>query len=268
MNNQTSIIVPCFNENKRLNANAFEKFCKQYSQVEFLFVDDGSTDQTVEKLTELINQFPQRFSLLTLPQNMGKAEAIRQGVKKALHLNAYYIGFWDADLATPLEEIPRFINVLNAKPNLFLVTGARVKLLGRHVERGIWRHYFGRLSATLISVALSIPCYDTQCGAKIFRATPQLDQLFDAPFGSRWLFDVEIIARLLVYAEKDPRLHPQHCMYELPLLSWEEREGSKIQLRDYLQSLSDLAKIRARLRAQQPHMKGHPQDHNRGLPSR
>jgi len=253
MESLTTIVVPCFNESERLEKESFFKFSKAYEHVHFLFVDDGSTDRTKKNLIEIIEPFPDRFSLLMLPQNVGKAEAIRKGIKKALDSDSYYIGFWDADLATPLEEIPRFLNVLNAKPNLFLVTGARVKLLGRHVERSNWRHYFGRLSATLISIVLGIPYYDTQCGAKIFRTMPHLKAIFDEPFSSRWLFDVEIIARLLSFSEKNSRLHPEHCIYELPLLDWREREGSNVKIKDYFQSLSDLLTIRNFLRGQKPH---------------
>ncbi len=239
------MIIPCFNESRRLAADEFERFCEKQDSVNFLFVDDGSTDSTVEKIEGLVSAIPGRASMLRLGQNAGKAEAIRAGMKAVFSSGTDYAGYWDADLAAPLKEILRFLEVLDSNPHTALVTGARIKLLGRRVERGALRHYLGRISATLVSVSLGIACYDTQCGAKVFRLTPQVESLFSRPFISRWLFDVEIIARLLVMAGKDASAHPENCIFELPLMEWSCRKGSSIKSSDYLRSLLDLIKIRA-----------------------
>src|SRR5437762_2862299 len=73
----------------------------------------------------------------------------------------------------------------------------RVKLLGRNIQRSLIRHYCGRVFATVASLALGVDVYDTQCGAKIFRATPEMRQIFATPFRSQWIFDVEILSRYL-----------------------------------------------------------------------
>src|SRR4029077_432705 len=120
--------------------------------------------------------------LLRAPHNQGKAAAVRQGVNYAMEQGAEYVGFWDADLATPLNAIQQFTAVFAARPDVDLVFGARVNLLGRHVHRKASRHYLGRVFATVVSAALRLPIYDTQCGAKIFRVTPATRVLWADPF--------------------------------------------------------------------------------------
>jgi len=244
----TTIVVPCYNEGSRFEKGAFIEFVQKCRNVNFLFVDDGSIDKTKRVISEIHAIHPDRFLFLTFKENSGKAEAVRKGMIRAFQENSNYVGFWDADLSTPLTEIPRFLNVLDSMPHIHLVTGARIKLLGRQIERGVLRHYVGRISATLISLVLHLPCYDTQCGAKIFRCSDIMASLFRSPFYSKWLFDVEIIARLLVHSVIDPLFDPQTCIYELPLRRWTEKKGSKVRIKDYLLSLVDILRIRNDLR--------------------
>ena len=78
----------------------------------------------------------------------------------------------DADLSTPFDELARLIDRLGRDERLTTVLGSRFRRLGADIQRSELRHYTGRVYATLASMALGVGIYDTQCGAKAFRATP------------------------------------------------------------------------------------------------
>jgi hypothetical protein len=122
-----------------------------------------------------------------------------------------------------------------------MVFGARVRLLGREISRQPARHYVGRVGATLISSSLGLAIYDTQCGAKLFRTSETVREVFATPFLSRWLFDVEIIAR---YVQRTGRDAAAGAIYELPINVWHDVKGSKVKPLDFLRALRDLQKIR------------------------
>ncbi len=129
------IIVPCYNEELRLPVDQFRRFLCE-SDVLFVFVDDGSRDKTLDRLESLREAHEDRVFVLRSPANQGKAEAVRMGFNFALDTfarkqDADYVGYWDADLATPLDAIPQFMAVFAEKPDLDMVFGSRVKLLGR-----------------------------------------------------------------------------------------------------------------------------------------
>ncbi len=234
------IVVPCYNEAQRLPVAQFEEFLGQ-SSTRFVFVDDGSNDSTGEMLEKLRASYQDRINLVRLKTNQGKAEAVRQGMNFALEQNAEYAGYWDADLATPLDAIPRFLEILEARPSLDMMFGSRVKLLGRQVHRRAVRHYLGRIFATVVSEMLHLPIYDTQCGAKIFRVRPETPALFADRFLTRWVFDVEILAR---YIRKTGSADVAATrIYEYPLEEWEDVAGSKVKGGDFFVALRDIARI-------------------------
>lgn len=235
------ITVPCYNESKRLDLDEFVAFAKSNPQVAFLFVNDGSTDSTGDTLKTLTDLDKSSFRAIHLVNNVGKAEAVRKGIGESLKSDPKYVGIWDADLATPLAEIPRLCEIMDSCPSVQMVFGSRVKLMGRIIERPALRHYLGRLSATLISWVLGLPIYDTQCGAKVFRVTDVLSGLFEEKFLSSWIFDVEIIARTM---SANGGSLPENTIYELPLNEWRHKGGSKIKPVDYILALRELSVIR------------------------
>ena len=231
------IVIPCYNERRRLDALAFREFLLDHENIGFLLVNDGSTDGTRELLEELALGNPERLCVLHLEHNSGKAEAVRRGLLEAAAIGAEYAGFWDADLATPLEAIPEFVDHLDLHPEVAMIFGARVRLLGRQIERRPMRHYLGRLFATTASLVLGVPLYDTQCGAKLFRMGPEIVRLFEAPFRSRWIFDVEIVARFLA----QPRTQgASDLIHETPLERWRDVAGSKVRATDFLRAFFEL----------------------------
>jgi dolichyl-phosphate beta-glucosyltransferase len=238
------IVIPCYNERRQLDAAAFRAFAAAQPDVDFLFVNDGSIDGTGELLDALRREPGERFRVLPLERNGGKAEAVRRGLLHAAQLGAQYAGFWDADLATPLEAIPEFVAHLDAHPDVLIAFGARVRLLGRQIERRLARHYLGRIFATVVSLLFGVPVYDTQCGAKLFRIVPGVVRLFEAPFRSRWIFDVEILARFLRDRHDLEMQAIDEVIHEIPLRRWKDIAGSKVKPRDFLEAFFELWTIR------------------------
>ena len=122
---ETIIVVPCYNEAGRLPVESFRGFVRRTPGIRFLFVDDGSTDATAEALRSLRDSDIDSFDVHTLTENSGKGEAVRQGFLKAFESDPDYVGFWDADLATPLEAIREFRAVLDDRPDIEMAFGAR-----------------------------------------------------------------------------------------------------------------------------------------------
>ncbi|HET6334332.1 MAG TPA: glycosyltransferase [Polyangiales bacterium] len=242
----TIIVVPCYNEAQRLSVDSFREFATANAGVRFLFVNDGSTDDTSIVLESLASSEPHRFEHLDQGQNRGKAETVRVGMLHALQQGPRYAGYWDADLATPLREITRFIATLEAHPQRDVCFGSRVRLLGRAIERNPLRHYLGRMFATVASVVLDLPVYDTQCGAKLFRATHATEELFEDRFCVNWTFDVELIARVQALRLRAGLTSAADSIYELPLDEWHDVAGSKVQASDFFKGLFEILRIHAK----------------------
>jgi glycosyltransferase involved in cell wall biosynthesis len=240
------LVVPCYDEAARLPGAEFESFVRAHVGTRVLFVDDGSRDDTRRVLEALAERAGPAIDVLALDHNRGKAEAVRQGMLRALADAPRFVGFWDADLSTPLAELPRFEMILERREVTLLVMGARIRLLGRDIRRHALRHYVGRVFATAASMALGVAVYDTQCGAKLFRAGDVTERLFRDPFLSRWVFDVELIARLLREHRTLAAREREALIYELPLREWQDVAGSKVSPLDFPVALYDLVRIHLR----------------------
>ena len=172
-------------------------------------------------------------------RNVGKAEAVRQGVRFCNSTYDHqYIAFLDADLSTSLSECIEMSAYLRDKTSF--VFGSRIMKIGSVIERSSYRFLIGRVLATLISWMLSLKVYDTQCGCKLF--TKNLSGiLFQETFISNWLFDVELFFRMiLANGTKSALLR----MVEIPLKQWIDKGHSKVAPSYFFKMCLDLFRIK------------------------
>jgi dolichyl-phosphate beta-glucosyltransferase len=240
---QSVIVVPCYNEARRLDVPSFVAAALADPSLSFLLVDDGSRDDTRALLAALRDQHPAHFSVLGLDRNRGKAEAVRLGMQSAFDRSPELVAYFDADLATPLAELAPMRELFAARPELQVVLGSRVGLLGRDVVRTPQRHYLGRVFASLASLLLHLNVYDTQCGAKMFRNTAAVRGVFAEPFSVSWTFDVEILARLAQLAREGAIAPLARSALEYPLRRWRDVSGSKLGPRAALEAGAELATL-------------------------
>ena len=235
------VIVPCYDEATRLPQAEFRRFAAVNRGVRFLFVDDGSTDGTAAVVTALAEEIGGRA--LILHANSGKAEAVRQGVLALRdEPDCELVGYWDADLATPLDEVPRLAAILR-EHGLSLVMGSRWMHLGENSIRRHWqRHAMGRVFAFSVACLLDSPVYDTQCGAKLFTMEVAAE-LFKKPFLTRWFFDVELLRRLQCRRKSRDLAD---AVWEVPLRVWHDIDKSKVNL---LRALADFLTLIVRWRS-------------------
>tara|TARA_Y100000589_G_scaffold5418_1_gene4724 strand:- start:338 stop:1063 length:726 start_codon:yes stop_codon:yes gene_type:complete len=219
-----NIVIPCYNESKRLPFNKYLDFLKLNKQVKIIFVDDGSTDNTKNLVNKLSNKFPKQIKVLSYKKNKGKGNAVRDGflyaVRQKMSGNLAYL---DADLSTSLEECKLLSKKINDK--IKFVFGSRISKSNNIIKRKFHRFIIGRSIATIISSIIGVSIYDTQCGCKIMDQK-LVKMSFEKAFLSRWLFDVEIFLRLINFYGKDKFLEISR---EVPLKSWIDTEDSRVK---------------------------------------
>jgi len=235
-----TLVVPCYNEEKRLDRCAFYEALEAYAWLRFLFVNDGSRDNTLNALSDMKEHRPERIEFIDLAENVGKAEAVRRGLLTAIEQDAEYTGYWDADLSTGLIELGPMMADLAQTPTNLAVFGSRIKRLGARIDRRPVRHVIGRIFATLASWVLGVPVYDTQCGAKLFRVTTPFKEVVSEPFDTKWVFDVEILARLLAHIDSSRTSERDSPIREYPLQDWTDVAGSQLKPTDFVAAAFDL----------------------------
>lgn len=224
-----AIVIPCYNEEKRLPYNDFVEFAEKNPEVILCFVNDGSKDQTLPLLRGLAYRFPLNVCVHSLEKNSGKSEAVRQGMMYVYNqFDVDQIGFLDADLATRPNEILDMSYLLKENNQYGAIVGSRIQRLGASITRDDNRSILSLVVKSFIRFILRTNFQDSQCGAKVFKRTI-IPHLFKDSFLTPWLFDVEIFLRL---QKKFGKSTLSKGVLEFPLMSWMEVAGSKIKALD------------------------------------
>ena len=230
-----SIVIPCFNEERRIGASLetmLEFLQGAGLDWEIVAVDDGSRDATSAAIQRAADG-DGRVRLVRHEVNRGKGEAVRSGFRSS---RGEWVLFSDADLATPIEELRPFLEAANAGHDL--VIASRVVRGAEILTPQPWRR---RLSGAVfrgLVRALGLSSFrDTQCGFKLMRRD-RLGPILDAVAVEGFAFDVELLAR----AERAGLR-----IAELPV-RWRDVAGSKLRLfPDALRMAVDLVQLWQRL---------------------
>ena len=236
---KVAIIVPCYNEADRLDTNKFADYLSKNTHLHFVFIDDGSTDNTSFIINSIKSKFNSHITLLKNETNKGKAESVRLGVIESFTMTPDFIGYLDADLSSPIEEIDNLLKIIKTDNKKEVVFASRIQLIGNEISRNYFRHLIGRVFAICVALLLKIRIYDTQCGAKIF-SKKICEVIFLEQFISSWLFDVEIFARLLNVYGMDKTIE---ISFEQPVSKWIDIDGSKVKPIYFLKAPFELLKI-------------------------
>jgi CheY-like chemotaxis protein/glycosyltransferase involved in cell wall biosynthesis len=233
------VVIPCYNEEERLLSNQFLSFIDKNSGYHLCFVNDGSTDSTLDVLKALEKGRKDYITVYDCDINGGKAEAVRLGM---LHMTKYqdldYIGYLDADLSTDLSDFDDLVTTIE-KSNYKIVSGSRISRMGANISKESARKIISLSINFVIRKILSMQFKDTQCGAKIFNKDV-VQILFKDKFITRWLFDVEIFLRMKKYFTiKEAR----KLICEKPLKRWIHVDGSKLSMKDSIKIIGQLIQI-------------------------
>jgi len=229
------MIVPCFNEEKRINLDYWNKL-SEIPNVHWIFVNDGSSDGTKSLLNQISNS-----SVINLERNSGKAEAIRKGISDTFDKNPaemFQFGYLDADSAFEIEDIKNVVKLSFSKESTFdSYWGSRVALSGRNITRNNLRHILSRILITIFGYRMGNLPYDPQTGFKVFKFNNEQMAIFDRNFETKWFVDIEILLRFKAVNGKDMRI------WEEPVNTWKDIEGSKIRGLELITVFRDLVKI-------------------------
>jgi dolichyl-phosphate beta-glucosyltransferase len=230
-----SVVIPAYDEARRLPAYLREVaayFDGRDESYEVLVVDDGSRDDTAERVREIAASYP-AVTIHSIPENRGKGHAVRLGMKMArgvLRLMA------DADGATRILELKRLEAAIQSGADL--AVGSRALRDPSVVVRARSHRKLSGQVFNFIARCLGVSAVvDTQCGFKLFRGHVA-DDLFPALTTDGFGFDVELV---LLAQRRGYRIA------EVPI-NWADQPGSKVGvLRDGPLMLAQIVRARVRL---------------------
>lgn len=235
MKPDVSIVVPAFDEQDRLGSSLskiLDYLTTEKMAAELIVVDDGSADKTADIARAAAAEFPDvETTVIRYEQNRGKGYAVKTGLLAA---KADVALFSDADLSTPIEELPKLVDPIRS--GKYDVTfGSRAidrSLIGTHQP---WRReQGGRVMNLIIKKMSGLNFMDTQCGFKAFNML-KFRPLLDVMTVDRFGFDVEFLYVAQYHGLK---------LAEIPV-RWNDVAGSKVNVfRDTRRMITELNQIR------------------------
>lgn len=227
-----SLVIPAYNEAQRLPGTLVR--VRQYldaqdEDYEVIVVDDGSLDDTVALARQAAGSWPQ-LRIIELAANTGKGAAVRAGM---LNGRGEHRAFSDADLSTPIEELPRLRRELNGRCQVSIASRALPESTIEVHQPG-QREAMGRMYNRLLRLVALPGLHDTQCGFKVFTAAAA-ESCFGPLKTLRFGFDAEVLLRAR---------HHGWTVAEVPV-RWSHKEDSRVSpLRDSARTLIDLIRLR------------------------
>lgn len=227
-----SVVIPCFNEEKRIGDNLRkinEYLSSNFSDYEIIAVNDGSTDSTVSEIRKAQEKFPIR--LVDMKVNGGKGSAVKKGM---LESEKDVVMFMDADLAIPIEELKKFLEKLESGYDIVIasrfIPGLRI------LEPVLWhRRIMEKIFRILRIIIIDMgEIRDTQCGFKVFRRKAAVD-IFSKLTVKRFSFDSEII---FIASKKG------YGIKELPIILQNPKKSHVRLIFDSVNMIADLLRIR------------------------
>jgi CheY-like chemotaxis protein len=238
-NNCIGVVIPCYDEAKRLLSDDFKKFVHKNLGYHLCFVNDGSKDNTLEVLQELRKGNEDYISIYDCEKNGGKAEAVRLGMLHLAKQDQFdYVGFLDADLSTNFDDFQDLVDTIS-NSNYKIVSGSRMSRMGADIAKESARKIISQTINFIIRKTLGMEINDTQCGAKIM-TKEIVENTFQKKFLTRWLFDVEIFMRMKkVYGTEETK----KLICEKPLNRWVHVDGSKLSFKDSFKIIGQIGQI-------------------------
>jgi CheY-like chemotaxis protein len=238
-NNCIGVVIPCYDEEKRLLSDEFKTFVHSNLGYHLCFVNDGSKDNTLAVLEALRKGNEDHISIYNCEKNGGKAEAVRLGM---LHLakeeQFNYIGFLDADLSTDFADFQDLVDTIS-NSNFKIVSGSRMARMGADITKESARAIISKIINLIIRKTIGMEFNDTQCGAKIM-SKDVVEKTFQTKFLTKWLFDVEIFMRMKkIFGDEETK----KLVCEQPLKRWIHADGSKLSFKDSLKIVFQIGHI-------------------------
>ena len=232
-----SVVVPCYNEELRLRRTIeqIERYLgSRGDRYELILVDDGSADGTRRVMEEAAAR-NKSIRIVALPVNRGKGRALAEGVRVS---RGDYVLVTDADLSTPIEELPKLEAALAAGAGVAIgsraIKGSRVEL-----SQPIYRVLMGKAFNIIVQLVLLPGIWDTQCGFKLFRGDIARD-VFEGLTTDGFGYDPEV---LYLAKKKGVRIA------EVPVV-WRNSAPTKVNaIRSSLDMFRHVLRIRFRHRA-------------------